>query len=529
MPCKIRLRFNALACVVAAALLSACAGDKTILQPVEQQLDIDGPATREFHSSLYFSNGLSLRFPGYLIGLQKSPRDLIAGPERDKPAGGFLRVPGKVPYFDEEQEADLKFGQGSYSELKSVYEDQKSFYVHHVTRYFDNKAGAPLVGDCFIYNAFMSGKFGDQVVEDLVRSLGWKQCEKNFQWSQQNQNSFYDNGLPALELLSEQVAKDIQDENITHILVIVMGWNTGQTEAIRNINDIAGTIVAAEQESRRAGDKSFRPLVIGVTWSSYWTSGIMNLLSYFNKAQDADEIGVSWLNLLLNQILPTAASDGKIPVVVIGHSFGARAVTRAVFSSPALERSDPKVPKSGVDLVVGLEGAFSINRFMTEGGNEGHPYRAWKDKLADVQVALTASKFDDATSRPFWYHPAGSYDAFRETCGLESGTTLAAGFECRIAREGEMSGQPKRAFELCNSAEEDCVAARQADKKFAWPESKLLYIDTSQGITQYNSLGSGNNAHSDIYRISAGRLLWMLIDSIPPCPDGRKGRCDPQS
>ena len=135
---------------------------------------------------------------------------------------------------------------------------------------------------------------------------------------------------------------------------------------------------------------------------------------------------------------------------------------------------------------------------------------------------MTASKLDDATAGPFWYQPSGSYDAFEDACGF-SKAPKEEGFDCRFAREGKDSGQTDKGFELC--AGDRCVNAKE---KFQWPTlgekqgqgNALVYIETSAGITQYNSLGSGGNAHSDIYRASAGRLLWMLIDSIP-APEGK--------
>ncbi|EOV8180916.1 hypothetical protein ACOIQQ_005466, partial [Raoultella planticola] len=89
-----------------------------------------------------------------------------------------------------------------------------------------------------------------------------------------------------------------------------------------NFNDITGNIITASFEQRKEADtnpsaklnrmvvtrsrviepkeekynRDFRPLVIGITWPSYWSTGLVNVVSYPNKANDADELGLIWLN-----------------------------------------------------------------------------------------------------------------------------------------------------------------------------------------------------------------------------------------
>ena len=86
-------------------------------------------------------------------------------------------------------------------------------------------------------------------------------------------------------------------------------------------------------------------------------------------------------------------SGAKLPVIAIGHSFGARAMTRALFSSPLI--NDEKMVTSPVNLAVSLQGAMSINRFFPSLGNEGAPYRDYVS-LVNTKIVLTASRFDSA-------------------------------------------------------------------------------------------------------------------------------------
>jgi hypothetical protein len=66
-------------------------------------------------------------------------------------------------------------------------------------------------------------------------------------------------------------------------------------------------------------------------------------------------------------------------------------------------------------------------------------------------------------------------------------------------------------FSLCNRGDtsEKCTNPLKIIN-----ESRIIdYIDTSNGITQFNSFGTGGDAHSDIYRLPMGRLLWRLIEA----------------
>lgn len=65
-------------------------------------------------------------------------------------------------------------------------------------------------------------------------------------------------------------------------------------------------------------------------------------------------------------------------------------------------------------------------------------------------------------------------------------------------------------FSLCNRGEisKECT---DPFKNITGPR-KIDYIDTSNGITEFNSFGTGGGAHNDIYRLPMGRLLWRLIE-----------------
>lgn len=524
--------------LVCVCLLMACTGDPTILTPLEKKLRVHDGESREFHSTLYYPKGLSLHYPGYIIGIQKVDREILRDPSVDTWFPSFLR--NDAAYF--EGERNLRWGLGTKRLLAKVVDDRKAQFVAHVTRYSQTIANGYAFGDeCILYNAFDSPWFYERQVDgaepdkrNLSKVIHWKRCEGAPDWEGDvlGKNTFYANGEPALKALGAFVARDLGGNGYTHVLLLVMGWNTAQDEAVRNFNDIVGNILEAARETlpaRSQGTESapFRPLVIGVTWPSYWSTGLLNMLSYTNKAHDADELGISWLNLLLNEILPAAIGDEKTPLVVVGHSFGARAVTRAAFSSPALKSQDAATIApdaatiaSKAALIVGLQGAVSINRFGRDAGDEGAPYRDFA-RLTSTRIVLTASKWDTAAGGPiFWYDPSGSISSYNKACARQAPWHKET-FRCMVAsdRSGLLSGD--RASEPFRICDRDGTGCRTLGQRIDIAnDARVLYVDISDEITRYNTLGTGGNAHNDVYRLPMGRLLWTLIQSFVPSRGG---------
>jgi len=189
-----------------------------------------------------------------------------------------------------------------------------------------------------------------------------------------------------------------------------MGWNNDQVESIQRYNKIIKNL----KESAKHHNQDFKPLVIGLSWPSVWGNStvpvwrqLLHLFSYGNKANDADEIGYTYGNYIINKIIPRLKIKSRVneqpaKVILIGHSMGVRLLTRALFSSHILK--DEESSPSGVDYVFGLEGAFSINRFVEGSGlyfpanlfskGEGYPYSDYA-KLRS-KLIMTWSKEDKA-------------------------------------------------------------------------------------------------------------------------------------
>jgi pimeloyl-ACP methyl ester carboxylesterase len=485
----------------------------------EKALSLHEDPLPKFHSLLYYPNGHGLTVPGYIVALEKAPQEKIGGP-RDVPAAKDI-FNARADYFQGEK-SDRPFGFKTTRELlqKAQNDDSKAIFVSHVMRYGSPSGGAVGAADetalrlndrCFVYNVFAADFFHSGKEGMPSTPLGeynrYPFCSSVPESHRRpaDDKSIYGNGLVVMEELQNNILADLRGAAArktpySHLLVIVMGWNTPQEEAIRNFNDISRNIqLAAHEPGQGAG---FRPLTIGITWPSMWTYSFWNAFSYPNKANDADEIGLTWLNLVVNHVLINVEQQfPALRTVLVGHSFGGRVASRALFSSPALQvvdthggRRADQEPRTAVDLLVVLEGAVSINRFGMREGREGSPYRDHRPLPAEI--VLTSSKNDKAEGRHvFWYDPAGSHKSYQRACEDSDDTWHDNAFDCNVAR-----------FER---------GKYSVEKPFA-REKRIRYFDVSVGITAYNTEGTGGKAHSDVYRYPMGVFLWDMIGRFAP-------------
>lgn len=149
---------------------------------------------------------------------------------------------------------------------------------------------------------------------------------------------------------------------------------------------------------------------------------------------------------------------------------------------------------------------MSINRFFPKLGAEGAPYRDYA-RLTNTKIVLTASQFDSAVTIAKWTDPAGGYKSYEKAC---TQSIYSGAFHCMTASDTS-SKIENGIFKLCNLSETSDECADPLNSNVG--PRVIDYIDTSNGITEYNSLGTGGGAHSDIYRLPMGRLLWRLIQA----------------
>lgn len=462
--------------------------------------------TREWNAKVFHRladepYGLSYRFPGFLIGVEQTNRYLIGVPKGDN-------VPDEV--------------EGG-SKIRKYLNDRRRAFISHIVEFSERdpkSSDAEAISTRLAFNLYEDTAYENAFTrgfEELTKLQGTlrERLEKP-------------NGEPPKSFEMATDSGLMEGGGYTHIVVYCMGWNTDQQESIRNYNSLMGFLFDAarnDTESRSWTDKdgckhakSFRPLVIGFSWPSEWS--YLKSLSYLHKAGDADETGLVWGTYLLKKVLAPLKSEFHLPLVLVGHSFGARVLSRAVASIPDWIKDAPGPPYSGkmdssnkeIDLFVGLQGAFSANRFvktgpLTSGWMEGSPYLELK-KMG-TRFIFTWSENDKA-------NPLAAFVTGANHVGGKFGSDFClqhkdAFWPCVYAGEKEFNDE--KAWQYGEG--------QRYDPKTGWSKSaknekgKIFSLDLSR-IVKDQPYGKGGGAHSDIYTPEIGRFLWKTILAFAP-------------
>jgi hypothetical protein len=226
-----------------------------------------------------------------------------------------------------------------------------------------------------------------------------------------NQN-LLENSISQINEIKVFLDLKIKSEQYTHIILASTGWNNDQKKSIETYNKwIEITKNAAKYKNIK-----FKPFIIGLTWPSAWKFASGNIISYFNKANDADEIGMTFANLLIwKALIPVLEGNSNTKLVLLGHSFGARILTRASHSKIILSENIESNRK--IDFMIAAQGAFSINRFLNKKSAEGNlytTYHPWKKFIA------TSSKHDRAVDNVFYTTMIGNDKAVAKLLSAKS-------------------------------------------------------------------------------------------------------------
>ena len=409
-----------------------------------------------FHSVALDPEQHPFSHPGYLIGIEKAVFDKVGRvPFGTCPPDAALCLNREAEYL-----ADKKEWRKT---LDRRLDDPKRLFVSHIAAYEQaNGQGhtlplqARLLANLYRNDSLTCAKGPNHPEPTCIRE-----------------------GVEALKSLKADLEQRIARERPTHVLFYSTGWNSDQNDSIRRYNLFFDQIVKAAHE---AGDNSFRPIFIGISWPADWPE-LPGPLDILNKKDDADEVAATWINYLVNQVLlPLKKNDVKI--VLIGHSFGGRIVATATNSRDLL----PNPVQDKVNLVVGLQAAFSIKRFA--GGTEGAPFKdfsAYADKFVFI-----SSTHDDCGKQlgPFVY-------ALNPILGEEG---------IKEAKKGDLATLFE-VFEVTDSGEWEGAPSRS-------PEKALL-LDASS-IVKDRKGPPHIIAHNDVNNQEVGRLLWKTIKVFAP-------------
>ena len=439
----------------------------------EQDYGTDGENLSIFHRVAEKDGGLGLKFPGYIVGIEKAYRDKIG-------------QHGELEIIND----DIFQGNDTYRKnVQKILDDSKRTFVSHVVEYrLDTYKG--YVKEDFFYSAY----------------------EKY-----QKPGDAYLKGFLALDELRNRLASD--ETPYTHIFLYSMGWNTDQQESLRNYNSLVSQLI---KEHR--GSTPFKPLFIGISWPSEWRSkflgGFISSLSYSVKADDADEVGILWVNRILWNILVPLKKERNIPLILIGHSFGARVITRAIFSHGLIdpEKINKESPETrqkstyDIDLAIGLQGAFSINRFIPGEGEEGSPYRTFSTNTYVKKFVFTWSRYDFANPIARFFtgasHMGGRY-------GYEQSLKYQGLFDHFTIEVGGVDCNYDADFKVVKKED-----TQQGEKRIQpdWDESfshteKISIINASE-LIKNTPYGKRGGAHSDIYTSGIARFIWDCINHV---------------
>jgi len=461
--------FRFLLAAAVCATVVGCGHRPTGYQTVEETITTRGGfagilENGVFHDVLYNPESVALTFPGYIVGLDKG-RHHDVGKDAVYPA------------LDESEEAGLR------RVKRRMKDEPKLHYVSHIVR---NEGKAFGEGNCVLYSIYSDWGAASQGA--LAGDAPGIPCNGG-PLQVGEHASAQAQSWKALASFRDEIRRAVAGKSGTsaysHVVLVVMGWNTPQIEAVRNFNAIAAQIKHA------SGSAQFAPLFVGVTWPSVWTAQWLDpaikLVSYRAKANDADEVGTIWISQVADILQEAAPKNAQL--VAIGHSFGARALFSAVCSRNVWGKTSATNRKW--DTVIGWQPAFSINRFAEGGSGDGFEYgQACLDRAETI--ILTASEHDAAVDNAIWADMIGSYASWKSVCPPDS------------AAKKKLLSEPNCIFA-------DQVTATSVSQ-VPIARGRINYLDASM-IVHFNQPNTGGGAHSDIYRSVHGRLNWHAMDS----------------
>jgi hypothetical protein len=336
----------------------------------------------------------------------------------------------------------------------------------------------------------------------------------------------------ALHRLHESLCHDLARGAYSDIVLLVMGWNTDQNQAFRNFNSLVDNL-RARADALAVG---FHPLVIGVTWPSELNLGpyspfppmAVHLVSFPSKRRYADDLGRYVLSDLLVDVLGAreeaaaarraggARAAGGPRLVMIGHSFGARALVNAltapiIGNTPPTDRSREQVRHlfanfRADDRLLLLQGAVEFGQMFDDdhllAGTLGD---------GEPRTIMTASDHDSANQLAFWGNYVGSGRTFGRACAdpANKDRWRSEGYDLtRVGCGVVADGAEGYGFALCRPG-----SPGSGGQPLQRPlgDRPVRYVDASR-VINCDAPFTGGGAHSDIFRPETAAFLLQQIE-----------------
>jgi hypothetical protein len=441
-----------LSIVLLCGIASCSSSNNSYYADSENALDTSGYYGGLDHISNYYPGAIALNFPGYIVSFEETSRNLVTHGREDVVLDRNVISAG---YTVERLLKTLRF------DLP---------FVSQVMRYEGRQYGE---GNCALYSTYhKQGAATITPCDDDPRNAALENHDYGFTFV---------NSWDAMDILKERLSRDVATNRYTHLVVAVMGLDTAQEESVRNFKSIVSSI-------RKASDGSFEPLFVGVTWPSFyanrWFDPLWEMFAYPPIADRADILGLSWLGVLLNDVIMPLSDS--IEVSIVAHSFGARAASMGLCVGPAILRDSKqgieRQHPGKVENFIGLAAAFSLRRFVEKDYvfYENIYYENYCPMVN--RFVFTASSNDAAFGPAFWNDAVGDYEQMVQYCGQEQPVSVA------------------------------CITAMSNGNIESYDrDKKITYIDTSP-LMLYTMPGTKGGSHSDIYRFEVGKLLWTVLN-----------------
>ena len=230
------------------------------------------------------------------------------------------------------------------------------------------------------------------------------------------------------------------------------------------------------------GSEPFNPIFVAVTWESEWAK-LPSAGSFANKGNDADEIGFTWANYLLNVVLKPIAKESRAQLVGIGHSFGSRIILGSHYVRSILAKR-PSASDSVPVTLIGMQAAFPTGRFISARGGE-HPYLSANKEPATV--VITTSKYDGATGT-------------MESGILETGYIGGPGGLTELQNHQEIYDGYIKKFDTARDG-----------GAIGGPDSRLVSVYDASPFVNCELPGTESGSHSDVYDEEMGHFLGQMI------------------
>ncbi len=456
--------------LLTASCLTACATTEKY-KTTECQGRTDSEACFEIADSKFsatksYSVFEKSQFKGFIVAVDKSKYAKFIFPSNDEDVQRKLVLASET-YFDFSSISALSSKRLQQRIDKTLHHQDENLFITGISAHgISSNLKIQIKDDC-----------GNSRLTD---SATYIQCSAQALDSLQNEIS---------EMLRSQV-----DQPYTHILLHSTGWNNTASTSQQHYTELQITL------ENEAG-KNFMPLFIGITWPSKWWAPV---ISVFNKKHDADELGLIWLNYLMNKTIPSAIKDANLSqppkFVALGHSLGARAMATAAISQPYVNGATA-LTHPHLDSLILLQPAFSGSRFYIDPSKKSLGHFKYYDGIENSAPAttVTSSKFDKALPRAFWVDNfaghIGGRNAHTRTCK-------------KVKKERErVSTSSNRSWDsryICQQ-QDDGTQNQWGELSRQDNRILLLRLDAKEKETAIVK------NHSDVKNAKIAKVIWELI------------------